>query len=75
MDRELLRTLANKAINYINAQNTRKGKYPLPLTNRRSLFNVALDEITDEELYKMYDGKQIDADKLYAKFMTIIKHE
>ncbi len=67
-----IRMVANKAMNYISLQNNRKGKYPLPLTNRSSLFKLALDEITDEELYKMYDGKQIDADKLYDKFLKII---
>lgn len=70
-----LRKLANKALNYIDKHNKANDEYPLPDKYKLEDLKTAIEKISDDELLSIYNGKRIDADKLYSKCISILKYE
>lgn len=67
-----IRKLAKKAWNYIQKRNQANDGYPLPDDCKTVDLKYAIDKIDDDELYAAFDGKRIDADKLYDLCMKVI---
>lgn len=75
IDSEVLKKRVRTPINYIEAVNKKTKKYPVPDFYTRKDLVEAFYKITPEEIAKTYNGKWIDADKLYAKALKILKTE
>ena len=75
IDMEVLKKRVRTPINYIEAVHKKTKQYPVPEFYTRKDLMEAFDKLTPEEISKTYDGKRIDAEKLYAKALKIIKTE
>ena len=69
-----IRKLAKKAFNYIEKNNKANDGFPLPDNCELQDLKAAIDEISDDDLLSIYNGKRIEADKLYELCIRVISN-
>lgn len=67
-----IRLLVNKALNYIQKHNKTDNRYPLPENCNVGDLKIAIDKISDDDLYSTFDGKRVDADILYKLCIKVL---
>ena len=70
-----LRKMVIKAWNYIEKHNKANDGYPLPENIELDDLLVAINQISDEDLLSAFDGKRIEADKLYELCMKALEEK
>ena len=60
-----IRRLAKKAWNYIQKHCNGSDDFPLPENCKIEDLKLAIDKISDDDLWTAFDGKRIEANKLY----------
>ena len=69
-----IRKLAKKAFNYIEKHNKAKDGFPLPDNCELEDLKTAIDKISDDDLLSIYNGKRIEADKLYELCIRVVSN-
>ena len=67
-----IRRLAQKAWNYIQKHSNANDGYHIPQNYDIVDLKNAIDKISDDALYTAFNGKRIDADKLYNQIIRIL---
>lgn len=67
-----LKKLAHKAFNYIEKHSKAQDGFPLPDNCELEDLKKAIDSISDDDLFSIYNGKRIEADKLYELCIRVL---
>lgn len=71
-DPSVLKKLAKKACNYIEKHNKANDGYPFPDGYDIEDLKAAIDRISDDDLWAIFDGKRVIADKLYGLCIGVL---
>lgn len=71
-DPSVLRKLAKKACNYIEKHNKANDGFPFPEGCDIEDLKAAIDKISDDDLWAIFDGKRVNAEALYTLCIEVI---